>query len=44
MIGVKIVKLWLETPFKGGRHARQVDKITKYRSGPTAVFDDEPPR
>ena len=28
----RIVKLWLETPFEGGRHARRVDKITKYEA------------
>jgi ribose 5-phosphate isomerase B len=28
----RIVKLWLETPFEGGRHARRVDKIMKYES------------
>ncbi len=22
-----IVRIWLETPFDGGRHARRVDKI-----------------
>ena len=26
----QIVQVWLETPFEGGRHARRVDKITKY--------------
>ena len=25
----KMVKIWLETPFEGGRHARRVDKITE---------------
>lgn len=24
-----MVKIWLETPFEGGRHARRVDKITE---------------
>lgn len=24
------VKLWLETPFKGGRHDRRIEKITKF--------------
>jgi ribose 5-phosphate isomerase B len=28
----RIVKLWLETPFEGGRHARRVDKIMKYEA------------
>lgn len=27
------VKLWLETPFEGGRHARRVDKITNVENG-----------
>ena len=26
----RMVKIWLETDFEGGRHARRVDKITKY--------------
>ena len=26
----QIVQVWLETPFEGGRHARRVEKITKY--------------
>ncbi|MFL5342020.1 MAG: ribose 5-phosphate isomerase B [Gemmataceae bacterium] len=28
----RIVKLWLETEFEGGRHARRVDKIMKYEA------------
>jgi len=27
------VKLWLETPFEGGRHARRVDKIMDVEDG-----------
>ncbi len=27
------VKLWLETPFEGGRHARRVDKIMNAENG-----------
>lgn len=27
-IAIEIVKVWLETPFEGGRHQRRVDKIT----------------
>ncbi len=27
------VKLWLETPFEGGRHARRVGKITDVENG-----------
>lgn len=26
----KIVKVWLETPFEGGRHQRRLDKIRAY--------------
>ena len=26
----EIVRVWLATPFDGGRHQRRVDKITKY--------------
>ncbi|MFG0305952.1 MAG: ribose 5-phosphate isomerase B [Phycisphaerales bacterium JB040] len=29
----KITKLWLSTPFEGGRHARRVDKIKQIESG-----------
>lgn len=29
----KIVHIWLETPFEGGRHARRVDKILKIERG-----------
>lgn len=28
----RIIKLWLETEFEGGRHARRVDKIMKYEA------------
>jgi ribose 5-phosphate isomerase B len=26
----RMVRIWLETPFDGGRHARRVDKITRF--------------
>jgi ribose 5-phosphate isomerase B len=26
----KIVKVWLETQFEGGRHQRRIDKVTEY--------------
>jgi ribose 5-phosphate isomerase B len=26
----RIIKVWLETPFEGGRHARRLEKISKY--------------
>lgn len=29
----RMVKLWLETEFEGGRHARRVDKITRFEEG-----------
>ena len=28
----RIVRLWLETEFEGGRHARRVEKITRYEA------------
>ena len=28
----RIVRLWLETDFEGGRHARRVEKITRYEA------------
>jgi ribose 5-phosphate isomerase B len=28
----KIVKVWLETPFEGGRHDRRVEKIVNYEN------------
>jgi ribose 5-phosphate isomerase B len=29
----RMVRIWLDTPFEGGRHARRVDKIMKYETG-----------
>jgi ribose 5-phosphate isomerase B len=29
----RMVRLWLETEFEGGRHARRVEKITKFETG-----------
>ena len=29
----RMVRIWLETPFEGGRHARRVEKIMKYEAG-----------
>jgi ribose 5-phosphate isomerase B len=26
----RMVRIWLETPFEGGRHARRVEKITRF--------------
>jgi ribose 5-phosphate isomerase B len=28
----RMVRIWLETPFDGGRHARRVEKITRFES------------
>jgi ribose 5-phosphate isomerase B len=28
----RMVRIWLETPFEGGRHARRVEKIVRYES------------
>jgi len=30
----RMIRIWLETPFEGGRHARRVEKITHIESGP----------
>jgi ribose 5-phosphate isomerase B len=32
----RMVRIWLETPFESGRHARRVDKITRFEAGPGA--------
>lgn len=29
----ELVRVWLETPFEGGRHQRRVDKISSYEDG-----------
>lgn len=29
----RMVRIWLETPFEAGRHARRVEKITRYERG-----------
>lgn len=28
-----MVRIWLETPFEGGRHTRRVEKIARYEEG-----------
>jgi ribose 5-phosphate isomerase B len=28
----RMTRIWLETPFEGGRHARRVEKITRYET------------
>ena len=32
-IGKRLVKIWLETPFDGGRHQRRIDKIHAIEEG-----------
>ena len=29
----RITKIWLETPFEGGRHARRIEKIAQFEHG-----------
>jgi ribose 5-phosphate isomerase B len=29
----RTVRIWLDTPFEGGRHARRVEKIVRYEAG-----------
>lgn len=29
----RMIKIWLETEFEGGRHARRVEKITRFEAG-----------
>ena len=38
----KITKLWLATPFEGGRHARRVNKIKQIESGHAPSAPDHP--
>src|SRR5438128_2684955 len=33
----RMVKLWLETPFDGGRHARRVAKIVQFETGQDGI-------
>jgi ribose 5-phosphate isomerase B len=32
----RMVRIWLETDFEGGRHARRVEKITRFEQGAAA--------
>ena len=32
----RMVRIWLETPFEAGRHARRVDKIMQFETGGAA--------
>jgi ribose 5-phosphate isomerase B len=41
----RMVRIWLETEFEGGRHARRVDKITRYETsagGPASSKESKP--
>jgi ribose 5-phosphate isomerase B len=29
----RMIRIWLETPFESGRHARRVEKITRFEAG-----------
>jgi ribose 5-phosphate isomerase B len=29
----RMIRIWLDTPFEAGRHARRVDKITHFEAG-----------
>ena len=29
----RVVEIWLETPFEGGRHARRLEKIARFENG-----------
>lgn len=31
-VSARLIKIWLETPFEGGRHARRIDKIAQIES------------
>lgn len=33
-IALRIIKIWLTTPFEGGRHQRRIDEISRYESAP----------
>ncbi|HEY5792444.1 MAG TPA: ribose-5-phosphate isomerase [Chthoniobacterales bacterium] len=32
-IALDIVKLWLETPFEGGRHVKRIEEMSRYENG-----------
>jgi ribose 5-phosphate isomerase B len=38
----RMVRIWLETEFEGGRHARRVDKITRFETDSARSENDEP--
>lgn len=33
----RMIKIWLETEFEAGRHARRVEKITRFEENPSAL-------
>jgi ribose 5-phosphate isomerase B len=33
----RMIRIWLSTEFEGGRHARRVDKITRYEDRDSAA-------
>ena len=39
----RMVELWLETPFEGGRHARRIGKIAEYERQAEAPPESSPP-
>jgi ribose 5-phosphate isomerase B len=38
----RMVRIWLETEFEGGRHARRVDKITRFEAGESPLPPAKP--
>jgi ribose 5-phosphate isomerase B len=36
----RMIEIWLETPFEGGRHARRIAKITRYERRSRKTTDD----
>jgi ribose 5-phosphate isomerase B len=38
----RMVKIWLETEFEGGRHARRVDKIARFEMESLRQLEDSP--
>jgi ribose 5-phosphate isomerase B len=38
----RMVKIWLETEFEGGRHARRVEKITRYEEEASGAKSENP--
>ena len=38
----RMVKIWLETEFESGRHARRVDKITRFENEASRAINTSP--